>query len=97
MKIIQDAANKAYVVYRFADSKFHQLLPPLPTASSITLAESPVTSPEVTAVLAEEALALYLRALSILQSAMNTAKDHWNGLPEYSGHKTVSHKFNMGE
>ncbi|CAG8572433.1 5553_t:CDS:10 [Paraglomus occultum] len=95
VKIIQDAANKAYVVYRFADSKFHQLLPPLPTASSITLAESPVTSPEVTAVLAEEALALYLRALSILQSAMNTAKEHWNGLPEYSGHKTVSHKFNM--
>ncbi|EXX51795.1 Atg1p [Rhizophagus irregularis DAOM 197198w] len=92
VKTIEDHAHKAYVIFQFASTKFNQLLPPPPSASNDMVDDMPV-SEEVAAIKAEEAFVLYLRALSFLQAAMDSAKEYWtNGEKNtnYPGGKRAS-------
>ncbi|CAG8618112.1 7813_t:CDS:10 [Ambispora leptoticha] len=97
VKIIEDAARKAYVVYQFADSKYYQLLPPPPSASNDIVDTTPLNA-GAAVVLAEEALVLYVKALSLLKAAMDNAKQYWAGIgnrkADYPGMKVASHKLN---
>ncbi|KAG9293853.1 hypothetical protein G9A89_019191 [Geosiphon pyriformis] len=96
IKNIEDAARKACVVYEFADNKFYRLLPPPPTASN-DLDVIPL-SEEAALVLAEEALVLYVKALSLLKAAMDSANQYWHGnnaqQNDYPGMKVASPKLN---
>ncbi|GES74181.1 Pkinase-domain-containing protein [Rhizophagus clarus] len=92
VKTIEDHAHKAYVIFQFASTKFNQLLPPPPSASNDMVDDIPV-SEETAAIKAEEAFGLYLRALSFLQAAMDSAKEYWtNGEKNmnYPGGKRAS-------
>ncbi|RIA96937.1 kinase-like domain-containing protein [Glomus cerebriforme] len=92
VKTIEEHAHKAYVIFQFASTKFNQLLPPPPSASNDMVDDTPV-SEKVAAIKAEEAFVLYLRALSFLQAAMDSAKDYWtNGErnANYPGGKRAS-------
>ncbi|CAG8739294.1 1147_t:CDS:2, partial [Dentiscutata heterogama] len=81
VKKIEDYARKAHVVYQYANTKLDQLLPPLPTASS-ELMNGHTVSAESAARMAHEACVLYLKSLSLLQSAMDSAGEYWTRINE---------------
>jgi len=58
-------------------------------------------SEKVAAVIAEEAFVLYLRALSFLQAAMDSARDYWTNVGEkntsYPGGKRASQRLIGGK
>ncbi|RHZ79371.1 hypothetical protein Glove_149g34 [Diversispora epigaea] len=96
VKAIEDYAYKAHVVYQFAETKYNLLLPPPPTASSEFV---DTRSTKNDALLAQEAVVLYLKCLSLLQSAMEKAKEYWSNIgkqrSEYPGGKAgASLRFN---
>ncbi|CAG8443394.1 4108_t:CDS:10 [Diversispora eburnea] len=98
VKAIEDYAYKAHVVYQFAETKYNLLMPPPPTASS-ELVDTRSTSTKNDALLAQEAVVLYLKCLSLLQSAMEKAKEYWANIgkqrSEYPGGKPgASLRFN---
>ncbi|RIB16110.1 kinase-like domain-containing protein [Gigaspora rosea] len=86
VKKIEDYARKAHVVYQFANTKLDQLLPPLPTASS-ELMNGHAVSTESAAGIAHEACVLYLKSLSLLQSAMDSAGEYWTRINEKQSNK----------
>ncbi|CAG8458819.1 18097_t:CDS:10 [Acaulospora morrowiae] len=98
IKTIEDFAYKAHVVYQFAETKYHQLLPPPPTASS-ELIDMKTVSAENATTLAQEAFVLYLKCLSLLQSAMDSAREYWTSVgKQQSDHpngKEVSSRLNQ--
>ncbi|KAI8381091.1 kinase-like domain-containing protein [Radiomyces spectabilis] len=67
MKQIEKAACMAHAVAKFADLKFEQLV------SGRSMNE---------AVIAEEAMVLHIKALSLLQLGMDTARQYWSRLSE---------------
>ncbi|CAG8484250.1 5338_t:CDS:2 [Acaulospora colombiana] len=93
IKTIEDLAYKAHVVYQFAETKLHQFMPPRPTASSEVM-DVKTVSAENAATLAQEAFVLYLKCLSLLQGAMDNAKEYWTKQAEYSSGKELSPRFN---
>lgn len=96
IKVIEDMACKAYAVFTFADTKFRAVVPPLPSASAVEIGRSV----EEEAVLAGEAFVLYLKALALLQSGMDVAKEHWakvtNQKTERGGVKVAGMRLNSG-
>lgn len=106
---IEDLAKKAFSVFKFADEKFSLLIPPKPGSSgssrrtSIEGRDTPQTSEktatpslEVSALTAEEALVLYLKALTLLQNGMDTAKAYWfSGSADGKPTKTASSRLNI--
>ncbi|OZJ02513.1 hypothetical protein BZG36_04253 [Bifiguratus adelaidae] len=91
LKLIEDAACKAYAVAHFADDKFYTLIPAPPNADPFMAEERPgkdgdalstrygpsfPSSPDPN--LAEETLVLYLKALALLQTGLDAAKDYWS-------------------
>ncbi|KAF3906519.1 hypothetical protein ABW20_dc0107246 [Dactylellina cionopaga] len=86
---IEEAANRSDVVYQFAEVKFSQLLPmslPSPTANIGLLPPSASEQlqpdhldlpPDAVVALAEEALVLYVKTLSLLARAMDIAGRWW--------------------
>ncbi|CAG8676284.1 20499_t:CDS:2, partial [Racocetra persica] len=94
VKKIEDYAHKAHVIYQFATTKFDHLLPPLPTASS-ELMNGHAISSESAARMAHEACVLYLKSLSLLQSAMDSAGEYWARVNEKQPNgKGASPRFN---
>ncbi|KAF3927047.1 hypothetical protein ABW21_db0208551 [Orbilia brochopaga] len=86
---IEEAANRSDVVYQFAEVKFSQLLPSMssptanlgllpPTASEQVIEGSDLPADAIVA-LAEEALVLYVKTLSLLARAMDIAGRWWAG------------------
>ncbi|KAJ6262472.1 Serine/threonine-protein kinase [Drechslerella dactyloides] len=86
---IEEAANRSDVVYQFAEVKFSQLLPtslPSPTAnigllppsaSERVVIEGSDLPADAIVALAEEALVLYVKTLSLLARAMDIAGRWW--------------------
>lgn len=66
MKTIERAACMAHAVACFADGKYDQLI------------QGRLSSNE--ALVAEEAMVLYIKSLSLLELGMNTARHYWNQL-----------------
>lgn len=66
MKTIERAACMAHAVACFADGKYDQLV------------QGRLSSNE--ALVAEEAMVLYIKSLSLLELGMNTARHYWNQL-----------------
>ncbi|KAI7879377.1 kinase-like protein [Lichtheimia hyalospora FSU 10163] len=66
MKTIEKAACMAHAVACFADGKYDQLV------------QGRLSSNE--ALVAEEAMVLYIKSLSLLELGMNTARHYWNQL-----------------
>lgn len=98
--MIEDYAYKAHVIYQFAETKYYQLMPPPPTASN-EFADVRNASTKNDALLAQEAVVLYLKCLSLLQSAIEKAKEYWENSGKqrsvYPGGKVVaSLRFNDG-
>ncbi|KAI9313698.1 kinase-like domain-containing protein [Dichotomocladium elegans] len=67
MKLIERAAYMAHAVACYADTKYDQLI------------QGRVMSE---AILAEEAMLLYIKALSLLELGMNAARQYWNHILE---------------
>ena len=89
VQAIEESATRSNVVYGFAEIKFQQLIPVAPsmdTGLGLQTEESktePTSSEEVdlnigaTVMCAEEALVLYVKALSLLARSMNIAGAWW--------------------
>ncbi|KAJ0162067.1 Serine/threonine-protein kinase ATG1 [Colletotrichum tanaceti] len=85
VKLIQDFAHRSDCVYGFAEVKFKQLFPLSPSmehglggmpADQITGDEDDLT-PDAQVSLSEEALVLYVKALTLLARAMDVASLWW--------------------
>ncbi|EGX50159.1 hypothetical protein AOL_s00076g234 [Orbilia oligospora ATCC 24927] len=102
---IEEAANRSDVVYQFAEVKFSQLLPsslPSPTANLGLLppsaseqgaAEPLDLPPDAIVALAEEALVLYVKTLSLLARAMDIA-GRWWGVTNGTANATAISRMN---
>lgn len=84
LQAIEESATRSNVVYGFAEIKFQQLIPLAPsTDQGLGVAVESNTSEEVdlnvgaTVTCAEEALVLYVKALSLLARSMNIAGAWW--------------------
>ncbi|KAA8912823.1 hypothetical protein TRICI_003366 [Trichomonascus ciferrii] len=88
IKYLDDLTTKAKVVNIFAEVKFSQIVP---TASAAAAAPSEEEeddvqlSPETVQILAEEALVLYVKMLSLLAKAMDRAAHWWHVNGESTG------------
>ena len=94
VKKIEDLAQLSYVVYGFAEVKYKQLVPVAPSDEGLGIgpggvARKPSTdaieddddddlTPETVLIIAEEALVLYVKALAMLNKAMDVAGSYWN-------------------
>ncbi|KAF3937586.1 hypothetical protein ABW19_dt0200171 [Dactylella cylindrospora] len=87
---IEEAANRSDVVYQFAEVKFSQLLPTSLPSPTVNLGLLPPSAseqetrgdpsdlpPDAIVALAEEALVLYVKTLSLLARAMDIAGKWW--------------------
>ncbi|EPS43114.1 hypothetical protein H072_2962 [Dactylellina haptotyla CBS 200.50] len=102
---IEEAANRSDVVYQFAEVKFSQLLPtslPSPTiqlgllppsASEQALVDPSELPPDAVVALAEEALVLYVKTLSLLARAMDIAGKWW-GVTDGTANATAISRMN---
>lgn len=79
IKDLESLATKAKVVNLFAEVKFSQLVPS-PPVDMRSEAEPGADNlePAIAAVVAEEALVLYVKTLSLLAKAMDLANQWWN-------------------
>ncbi|KAJ9617816.1 Serine/threonine-protein kinase [Knufia peltigerae] len=90
--LVEEIATRSDVVYGFAEVKYKQLTPAIPSqpglglrnASDATSYDSPFGASnedltvEATVIVAEEALVLYVKALALLAKAMDIAARWWN-------------------
>ncbi|KAF2454853.1 hypothetical protein BDY21DRAFT_95788 [Lineolata rhizophorae] len=98
--LVEDLASRSDVVYGFAEVKYKQLVPSTPSNDGHGLgighavggtgddAEDDYLTVDATVAIAEEALVLYVRALSILARAIENAGSWWatrNGSSPRSG------------
>ncbi|MCJ1471817.1 Serine/threonine-protein kinase [Lambiella insularis] len=93
VQVIEEAATRSDVVYGFAEVKYKQLIPLAPSMgqglglhevcipekdeSRATLDDDSGLTPDATVTLSEEALVLYVKALSLLARAMDVAGAWW--------------------
>ncbi|KAK6354238.1 Serine/threonine-protein kinase [Orbilia blumenaviensis] len=99
---IEEAANRSDVVYQFAEVKLSQLLPsslPSPTAnlgllppsaSEQAQSDSSDLTADAIVALAEEALVLYVKTLSLLARAMDIAGRWWAATNGTAGATAIS-------
>ncbi|KAF9437088.1 Serine/threonine-protein kinase [Entomortierella beljakovae] len=87
LQAIEDAAQKAYVVSQFADSKMDGIRP-------LDELDYPTPEDHNESILAEEAFFLYLRALALLQAGMNVARQYWEDRRQEA--KPASTRLNSG-
>lgn len=95
VQLIEDYATRSDVVYGFAEVKYKQLVPLAPSmdhglggvpADRVSGDEADEgLTPEAIATLSEEALVLYVKALSLLAKAMECAKYWWGRKGRPSG------------
>lgn len=94
VKKIEELAQVSYVIYGFAEVKYKQLVPVAPSDEGLSIgpggvARKPSTdvieddedddlTPETVLIIAEEALVLYVKALALLNKAMDLAGTYWN-------------------
>lgn len=84
VQIIEECATRSDVVYGFAEVKYRQLIPLTPAVQSGS-ARAPSTESsadegltiEATVTISEEALVLYVKALSLLAKSMDIAGTWW--------------------
>ncbi|KAJ1337697.1 serine/threonine-protein kinase ULK2 [Microdochium nivale] len=83
---IEDYATRSDVVWGFAEVKYKQLVPLAPSmehglggvpADNLGLEDDDGLTPEAVVVLSEEALVLYVKALSLLAKSMDIASSWW--------------------
>ncbi|KAI9484757.1 kinase-like domain-containing protein [Zychaea mexicana] len=82
MKDIERAACMAHAVARFADSKYDQLVSGKVTATGNEVA------------LAEEAMVLHIKALSLLELGLSTARQLWGRMSDDTMRTSVSTRLN---
>jgi serine/threonine-protein kinase ULK/ATG1 len=82
---LESLATKAHVINLYAEVKFSQLIPSPPSSNSYAIQEEDEDSddlahlpPEVVKQLADEAVLLYVKTLSLLAKAMNIASEWWH-------------------
>ncbi|CCH44535.1 Serine/threonine-protein kinase [Wickerhamomyces ciferrii] len=84
---LESLATKAHVINLFAEVKFSQLIPSPPSSNSFAVEdEDDLTTndeinnlpPDVIKNLADEAVLLYVKTLSLLAKAMNIASEWWH-------------------
>ena len=85
---IEDSATRSDVVYGFAEVKYKQLIPLAPSMnhglggpaikSQESLGEDDGLTPEAIVSLSEEALVLYVKALTLLAKSMDIAGSWWS-------------------
>lgn len=92
VQVIEECATRSDVVYGFAEVKYKQLIPLAPSAPSDPSARPPVSGAETDSIdptddgltadaivtLSEEALVLYVKALSLLAKSMDIAGAWWS-------------------
>lgn len=94
VQTIEDAANRSDVVYSFAEVKYAQLVPSVPSGpqglgllpstgemgfgGEVSGGSDMELTPDAVVQLAEEALVLYVKALSLLARAMDIASAWWS-------------------
>ncbi|KAJ5090845.1 hypothetical protein N7532_009529 [Penicillium argentinense] len=83
VNIIEECATRSDVVYGFAEVKYKQLIPLAPSAQGDPVADSDSNDPDGLTVdaivtLSEEALVLYVKALSLLAKSMDIAGAWWS-------------------
>lgn len=84
VQIIEECATRSDVVYGFAEVKYKQLIPLAPSARSMAGVDPDTDDPDdgltVDAIvtLSEEALVLYVKALSLLAKSMDIAGAWWS-------------------
>lgn len=94
VKKIEELAQLSYVIYGFAEVKYKQLVPVAPSDEGLGIgpggvARKPSTdvieddddedlTPDTVVTIAEEALVLYVKTLSLLNKAMDIAGNYWN-------------------
>ncbi|KAL4973936.1 Serine/threonine-protein kinase atg1 [Aspergillus desertorum] len=84
VKELEECATRSDVVYGFAEVKYKQLIPLAPSAQSYGGSNAPGTdlgdgelTPDAAVTLSEEALVLYVKALSLLAKSMDIAGAWW--------------------
>lgn len=89
VQAVEDLATRSDVVFGFAEVKYKQLTPAIPSPSQPGLGLRQTSSNgdnivnddltvEAVVIVSEEALVLYVKALTLLQKAMDTAGRWWN-------------------
>lgn len=89
VQVVEDLATRSDVVFGFAEVKYKQLTPAVPSPSQpgLGLRQNPgegdnVINDDLTieavVTVSEEALVLYVKSLTLLQKAMDTAGHWWN-------------------
>jgi serine/threonine-protein kinase ULK2 len=99
VNVIEDSATRSDVVYGFAEVKYRQLIPlapsmdhglggPIPEKAGDSIHEDEGLTVEAIVALSEEALVLYVKALSLLAKSMDIAGAWWSrrSRAETSGH-----------
>lgn len=80
---IEEIALRANVVYQFAEMKFIQIMPAKSTSTPSTSdrtgnsSRNTLLTDEADATLCEEALALYIKSLTLLQKSLDLAARYW--------------------
>ncbi|CBF85260.1 hypothetical protein AN1632.2 [Aspergillus nidulans FGSC A4] len=84
VKELEECATRSDVVYGFAEVKYKQLIPLAPSSQSYNSPNAPGTNfeegeltPDAAVTLSEEALVLYVKALSLLAKSMDIAGAWW--------------------
>lgn len=83
---LESLATKAHVINLYAEVKFSQLIPSPPSSNSYAIEEEDEAEhgehmqlpPEVVKQLADEAVLLYVKTLSLLAKAMHIASEWWH-------------------
>jgi serine/threonine-protein kinase ULK/ATG1 len=85
VKELEECATRSDVVYGFAEVKYKQLIPLAPSAQADGSPTPPTTdfgdgglTADAVVTLSEEALVLYVKALSLLAKSMDIAGAWWN-------------------
>lgn len=96
---IEDHATRSDVVYGFAEVKYKQLVPLAPSmehalggmpADKLSMEEEEGLTPEAVVSLSEEALVLYVKALSLLAKSMDIASLWWSRKNRMEANNTVN-------
>ena len=84
---IEEIALRSNVVYQFAEMKLSQVIPPSSSTASASSPSTPerrrdslknhILTDEADAMICEEALALYIKSLTLLQKSMDLAARYW--------------------